>query len=118
VRTLGYARSLSPNVTAVHVTENLESAEKLREQWEQWSGGIPLVIIESPYRSFTGPLLAYIDSIDQKDSNALLTIVLPEFVPKHWWEQLLHNQSALQLKAALLFRPNTVVTDVPYHLHD
>jgi hypothetical protein len=116
VRTLGYARSISPNVTAVHITDNLESAEQLRRQWEAWGGGIPLVIIESPYRNFTGPFLAYIDSIDQRQSDALITIILPEFVPKHWWEHLLHNQSALRLKAALLFRPNTVVTDVPYHL--
>jgi hypothetical protein len=118
VRTLAYARSLSSNVTAVHVTDNLSTAERLREHWEEWSGGIPLVIIESPYRSFSGPFLAYIDSIDRKDSNALITVVLAEFVPKHWWEHLLHNQSALQLKASLLFRPNTVVTDVPYHLQD
>lgn len=116
VRTLGYARSLSPNVTAVHVTDNLESAEQLREQWERWAPGIPLVIIESPYRSLTGPLLAYIDAIDRQDPDALITVVLPEFVPRHWWEHLLHNQSALRLKAALLFRPNTVVTDIPYHL--
>ncbi|MBI2861332.1 MAG: APC family permease [Chloroflexi bacterium] len=116
LRSLTYARSISTNVTAVHVTDDLGSAERLREQWQRWASDIPLVIIESPYRNFTGPLLTYIDLIDKQTPDVPVTVVLPEFFPKHWWENLLHSQRALLLKAALLARPNTVVTDIPYHL--
>jgi amino acid transporter len=118
VRALAYARSISNDVTALHVTDDLQEVEKLRDQWDRWSGNVPLVIIESPYRSFIQPLLSYIDSIDDNDPETLITVVLPEFVPNHWWQTPLHNQEAFQLKAALLFRRNTVVIDVPQHLGD
>ena len=75
-----------------------------------------LTIIESPYRSLVGPLLAYIDAMHAQHPDKTLTVILPEMVPAHWWEQVLHNQTALRLKAALLFRPGIVVADVPYHL--
>ena len=71
--------------------------------------------IESPFRSVVGPLLRYIDNIDRQDRADTVTVILPEYVTAHWWEQLLHNQTALRVKAALLFRPGTVVTSVPYH---
>jgi amino acid transporter len=116
LRTLRYARGLSSDVTAIHVAEDLESAEHLRHAWEQWQCGIPLLILETPYRSFIAPLLAYIDALDARSPGALVTVILPEFVPAHWWENILHNQTALRLKLSLLNRPNTVVTDVPYHL--
>ncbi len=115
-QTLAYARSISDNVTAVHVTDDEAEIEAMREAWDKLGTDVPLVIIESPYRSLVGPLLAYIDEIDQQRPNDTLTIVLPEFIARHWWEQLLHNQTALRIKAALLFRPGTVVTSVPYHL--
>ena len=95
---------------------DLESAERFREQWDEVEPDIPLVVIESPYRSFTAPILSYIDQIDHADPGQPVTVILPEFVPRHWWQSFLHNQTALRLKAALLFRPNTVVIDVPYHL--
>jgi amino acid transporter len=117
---LDYARSLSANVTAVHIVEGEEpeEAEHFNTQWREEMGDtdINLVIIESPYRSLIGPLLSYVDALDQQSSDDTITIVLPEFLPAKPWEYLLHNQSALRLKAALLFRPNTVVADVPYHL--
>jgi len=116
IRTLRYARALSADVTAVHVAEDLASAEGLRQQWERWQSGVPLLILETPYRSFIAPLLAYIDALDARSPGSLVTVILPEFVPAHWWENILHNQAALRLKLALLSRPNTVVTDVPYHL--
>ncbi|MGI8550882.1 MAG: APC family permease [Dehalococcoidia bacterium] len=116
VRTLAYARGLSEDVTAVHVTDDRAEAEALRRRWEEWNPGVPLVILETPYRSFLNPLLTYIDTIEEQSPGCLITVVLPEFVPAHWWERLLHNQTALRLKLALLSRPNTVVTDVPYHL--
>lgn len=115
LRTLEYARSISNNVTAVHITDDIEEAEALRERWEAVTD-TPIVIIESPYRSLLAPMLTYIDALDQLDPGAYITVVLPEYVPAHFWEGLLHNQSAIRLKKALLHRKNTVVIDVPYHL--
>jgi amino acid transporter len=115
-QTLAYARSISENVTAVHITDTEEAIEAMRGAWTTLDTDIPLVIIESPYRSLVGPLLSYIDEIDRQRPDDTLTVVLPEFVTGRWWEHLLHNQSALRIKAALLFRPGTVVTSVPYHL--
>jgi amino acid transporter len=116
LRTLDYARTISDNVTAVHVTDDIEEGEKLRARWDQMVADAPIVIVESPYRSFLAPMLAYIDAVDRIDPGAYITVVLPEFVPAHFWEGLLHNQSAARLKRALLRRPNTIVIDVPYHL--
>lgn len=120
LQTLAYARSISPNVTAVHVSTSHEDTEEVQRDWEEAErlhGDLgSLVVIESPYRSLVGPLLAYIDEVDRRDPNDTLTVVLPEFVARHWWEHLLHNQTALRLKAQLLFRPGTVVASVPYHL--
>jgi amino acid transporter len=116
LRTLRYARAISKDVTAVHIAEDPEDAVSIQRDWERWKCGMPLLILESPYRSFIDPLLAYIDALDARSPGSLITVVLPEFVPAHWWENLLHNQTALRLKLSLLRRPNTVVTDVPYHL--
>jgi len=111
---LAYARALSARVVAVHVTDDAEEAHHLQEKWEKWGEGVDLVILESPYRSLTGPLLSYIDLVQRKRPQAMLTVLVPEYVPNHWWEQPLHSQTALRLKAALLFRADTVVTSVPY----
>ncbi len=120
LQTLAYARSIARDaddvVVAVHVSETADDAEHLRAQWQEWESGVELVIIESPYRSLIGPVLAYIDSVQRQRPQTTVSVVLPEMVPSHWWEQILHNQSALRLKAALLFRPGIVVTSVPYHL--
>jgi hypothetical protein len=120
LQTLAYARSIARGpedvVSAVHITDDPDAAERLQEQWEEWQCGVQLTIIESPYRSLVGPLLAYIDAMHVQHPGKTLTVVLPEMVPAHWWEQVLHNQTALRLKAALLFRPGIVVADVPYHL--
>src|SRR5829696_6394062 len=115
-QTLAYARSISPNVTAVHITDDEAEIEQMRESWQALVTDVPMVIIESPYRGLVGPLLAYLDEIDRQRPDDTLTVVLPEFIARHWWEQILHNQTALRIKAALLFRPGTVVTSVPYHL--
>ena len=116
LQTLAYAQSISDDVTAVHVMDDEGDIEEFRSKWEELGLDIPLVLIESPYRALVSPLLKYIDEIDRQRQDDTLTVVLPEFVARHWWEHLLHNQTALRLKAALLFRPNTVVTSVPYHL--
>jgi hypothetical protein len=115
-QTLAYARSISDNVTAVHITDDEEEINQMRDKWTALGTDIPLVIIESPYRALVSPLLKYIDEIDKQRPDDTLTIVLPEFIARHWWEHLLHNQTALRIKAALLFRPGTVVISVPYHL--
>jgi amino acid transporter len=116
---LAYARAVAPDdahVVAVHVTDDVASASTLRREWQEWEPGIEMVIIESPYRSLGGPLLAYIDALKDSNPRDTITVVLPEYVPSHWWEHLLHNQTALRLKAALLFHPGIVVTNVPYHM--
>jgi amino acid transporter len=115
-QTLAYARSISANVTALHITDDEAEIERIQQEWEALDSDIPLVIIESPYRNLVGPLLSYLDEIDHQRPDDTLTVVLPEFIARHWWEQFLHNQTALRIKAALLFRPGTVVTSVPYHL--
>jgi amino acid transporter len=114
---LEYARSIAPDhVTAVYVDVNEEATRKLQEKWEQWGLGVKLVVLPSPYRSLSRPLLRYIDSVARNAHDDMVTIVLPEFVPARWWQQLLHNQSSLMLKGALLFKKGVVVTSIPYHL--
>ncbi len=88
-------------------------AQRLRQDWERQNINIPLDIVTSPYRPLSHPLLRYIDRFDSLEEGDVLTVVLPEFVVRRWWEHVLQNQSALWLKARLLFRPNTVVVSVP-----
>ena len=116
LQAVAYARSISNEVTAVHVNDDRDEIEDMRREWEARGGPVELVILESPYRALMAPLLAYIDAIDRMDPARPITVVLSEFVPRHFWEYPLHNQSALRLKLRLLLRPNTVVIDVPYHL--
>ena len=113
---LDYARSISNDVRAVHVTDDPAAAARLRAKWEHYGMEIPLVILESPYRSLIDPLLRYVDELDRRRHDDMLTIVLPEFVPKHWWEHILHGQTGFFLKARLMFHKNRVVTNVRYHL--
>ncbi|HVC32664.1 MAG TPA: APC family permease [Chloroflexota bacterium] len=114
---LAFALAVSPTVTGIHVTDDLAAAQTLQKHWEEKIDGHgQLVIIESPYRSLVGPLLAYLDSVRDQNPNDTVMVVLPEFVPSRWWEHLLHNKTALFLKAALLFRPGVIVANVPYHI--
>ena len=113
---IAFANSISDEATAVHVTNDADTGDELRSAWPEWSGGAELVIIESPYRALIGPLLAYLDVLQRQDPTRPVLVVLSEFVPHHWWENLLHNQTALRLKLRLFVRPNTIVADVPYHL--
>lgn len=117
-RALEYALAITSDVTAVHVAEDAEEAEDLQNAWSTAGIKVPLVIIESPYRALVGPLVAYVEQQKIEHGDMLINVVLPEFVPAHLGEQVLHNQSAFRLKAALLFRPGVVLTDVPYHLAD
>ena len=116
MRSLAYARSLSPNVTAIHVTDDMESALALRKEWEAAVLDVPLKIINSPYRSFVKPVVSYIDALDRADPGQYVTVVLPEYLTPWFWQRPLHNQSARRLKSALMERPNTVIVEVPYHL--
>ena len=90
--------------------------ERFKAKWQSWGFDIPLVVLPSPYRSLVSPLLRYIDQIDKLYDDDVLTVVMPEFVPARWWQHLLHNQTGLLLKTALLFRRGLIVTSVPYHL--
>jgi hypothetical protein len=114
---LRYAKSIAPNnVTAVYIDFDEDATAKLKERWEKLNLGIKLVILPSPYRELTRPLLKYIYKVERQRDDDVVTVVLPEFVPKKWWQHLLHNQSSLLLKGALLFKEGIIVTNVPYHL--
>jgi hypothetical protein len=115
IEALAFARSIAPDALAVHITNDADAAAELRDRWSQLGGGAELVIVESPYRALIGPLLRYLDALQRQDPDRRLLIVLSEVVPRHWWDNFLHNQTALRLKLALFFRPNTIVADVPYH---
>jgi hypothetical protein len=117
VNALTYAEAIAPgNITAVHISLDPEQTRKLRERWPAWGGDIPLVVLESPYRSLVRPLLRYIEEVNARWDTDIVTVILPEFVPAKWWHHLLHNQTSLLIKGALLFRRNKVITSVPYRL--
>jgi amino acid transporter len=112
---LSYARSLAPDrLVALTVSADDEQSDRILAQWAEHGIDVPLRILSSPYRELTKPVLAHLDELDAEHENDIITVILPEFVLTKWWEQILHNQSALLLKARLLFRPNTVVVSVPY----
>jgi len=118
LQAVNFGRTMSRDIRAVYVTEDPDAAEDMRERWERQVPGVPLVIVESPYRAIVSPFLAYLDVLDQAwppDKSAPITIVvLPEYVPRHWWDRLLYNQTAKRLKASILGREHTVIADVPY----
>ena len=116
VYALRYAKSIAHEVEAVHIALDARRTEQVQEQWKVWGGGVPLRILESPYRSLIRPLVDHIDDLMHgRRRNEMVTVVLPEFVTAHWWEGLFHNQSAFLIKGALLFRPGVVVTSIPFH---
>ena len=114
VQSVQFGRSLSDEVKAVHISPDLEEAEALRSEWERRLPGVPLVIVETPYRSLVVPFLHYLDVMAPSEEGVVTIVVLPEYVPRHWWDRLLYNQTANRLKRALVGRPDTVVADVPY----
>jgi len=117
LKALEYAKAIAPgHVTALYINLDEEATQKLRTKWSEWAEGVELVVIASPYRSLVGPLVRYVDRRISLNSDKIITVVLPEFIPGKWWHHLLHNQTSLLLKGALLFKPNVVVTSVPYHL--
>jgi hypothetical protein len=114
---IAYARSLHPNhLVAVTVVSDEEEQARIEEQWAQYHIDVPLDIVFSPYRELSRPILRFIDEIDARWDNDIVTVLIPEFVVRKWWEQILHNQTALFLKGRLLFREGVVVTSIPYHV--
>jgi hypothetical protein len=102
----------------VHICTDPEKIPYLKERWEQYGLDVPLVILNSPYRSLIGPIMRYIDSVQFERANHAITVVVPEFVPTRWWQHLLHGQTGLRLKIALLTRPDVVVANVRYYLQN
>jgi amino acid transporter len=116
VKALRYARTLSADVRAVYVEIDPAATDNVRRLWPEWGQDVDLVVLESPYRSLMEPLLDYIEEVQQLDPHGYVTVILPEFVPHRIWQHLLHNQHALLIKGALLFKPNVIVTSMPFHL--
>jgi amino acid transporter len=118
IQAVNFARTLASDVRAVYVTENPEDGDALRERWDRQLPGIPLVIVESPYRALVGPVTAYLDVLDlawpPERPSPVTIVILPEYVAKHWWDRILYNQSAKRLRTTLIGRDHTVVANVPY----
>lgn len=113
---LVYATAISDEVVAVYVEFDREAAAAMRRDWDDWDIGVPLVVLPSPYRSVLRPLVEYVENLRLVLPGELVTVVVPEIVPTKWWQHLLHNKTAFYIKAAFLFKPNVVVTSVPYVL--
>ena len=122
VEAVNFARTISSDVTAVYVELEPGDADAVQKKWNSLWPDIPLVVVASPYRSIIQPLIEFLDETDAKHNDGqLATVILPEFVPAKWWQSILHNQTALLLKAALLYRRRQrgfqqVIIDIPYHL--
>jgi hypothetical protein len=115
---LQYASSLSDDITVVHILLDPEQKAIVENKWRWWGKGVRLVIIESPYRTFLEPFLGYVDELcSAAQPNERLTIVVPQFNPRHWWHNVLHTQTAFWLRFALLSKKGIVITEVPYQTH-
>lgn len=118
LQALRFARSLSNDVTAVHVSVDPEQTDKIRQKWDVWGEGVRLVILDSPYRLLHEPLMDYIAAVaEHRQPNEIIAVVVPEFVPEHWWQNLLHTQAALTLRFAFRSMPGVVIMDVPYQVN-
>ncbi|MFI6534216.1 APC family permease [Nonomuraea sp. NPDC050547] len=118
MRALAYARATRPStLEAITVGVEGDEARRLQEEWERWGIPVPLKMLDSPYREITQPVLDYVKTLRRRSPRDVITVFIPEYVVGHWWEHLLHNQSALRLKARLLFKPGVMVTSVPWQLH-
>jgi hypothetical protein len=111
---LVYATAISDDVVAIYVETDPETTDAMRRDWAAWDIGMPLVVLSSPYRSVLRPLVAHVDALTASGETDLVSIVVPEVVPRRWWEHLLHNKTALYIRTAFLFRPNVIVIAVPF----
>jgi amino acid transporter len=115
---LRYAISISKDVRACYVEIDSATTERMQSEWKKWAHEVPFVVLRSPYRSVIAPLLEYLDDVEQTSNGEMITVIIPEFVTKKWRHQILHNQTALLIRTALLFRRGKVVTSVRYHLRE
>ena len=116
IRAVDYARSRPGEIHAVMVDVDTQSTARIQIQWAQWGCGVNLIALPSPYRSVMRSLLDYLEKILEKEPDVWVTVVIPEILPAHWWQSILHNQRALLLKTALLFKERVILIDVPFHL--
>jgi amino acid transporter len=114
---LRYAHNLSDDVTAVYISLDRDEAEKVQEKWRVWGEGVRLVILDSPYRLLIEPILEYIETFcKMRQPHEVITVVVPQFVSRHWWTSILHNQTAFMLRLGLIFRPGIIIIEVPYQV--
>jgi hypothetical protein len=105
---------MSDDVTAVHVTDDVEAGERIRRRFERQLPGVPLVIVESPYRSLVRPLVRFLEDAADRDGEDVVVVLLPEYVPRHWWERYLYNENGRLIQRELLGRPDILVAEVPF----
>jgi hypothetical protein len=113
---LVYATTISDDVVAVYVETDKKATAQMEQDWESWDIGVPLVVLPSPYRSVLRPIVDYVENLRMLSPGELVTVVVPEIVPRRWWEHFLHNKTALYIRTTLMFKPNVVVVAVPYLL--
>ncbi|MCL4394186.1 MAG: APC family permease [Chloroflexi bacterium] len=116
LRALAFARTIARDVVALHVSVNAERTDKVRQKMQAYAPDAKLIVVDSPFRAFVRPLIAYVDAVHSRRPDAFVTIVLPEFITAHWWERFLHNRSAGRLQSAFERHPNVAVVLVPYLL--
>ncbi|MEK8132517.1 APC family permease [Paenibacillus filicis] len=117
LQSIGYAKSLTDNVVAVYVGFDDESIEKMEKKWEEWNPGVRLIVLRSSYRSIIRPVMKFIDTVEWKTADTdHITVLIPQFITKHWWENILHNQHGLLLRTYLMTKKDVVVATVPFHL--
>ncbi|MGN7356476.1 APC family permease [Paenibacillus sp. SAF-054] len=117
-QSIGYAKSVTDNVVAVYVGFSDEEIERMEKKWEAWNPGVRLIVLRSSYRSVLRPLVKFINTVEWKNAATdHITVLIPQFITKHWWQHILHNQTSLVLRAYLINQKNVVISTVPFHLH-
>jgi len=114
VQAVKFGRTMSDDVSAIHVTDDLERAGEIRKRFARQLPGLPLIVVESPFRSLVRPLVRYLEDAAANAADQVVIVLLPEYVPRHWWERFLYNDSARRIEHSLLGRPNILVAAVPY----
>lgn len=114
VTAIRFGRTMADDVTAIHVTDAAENAAAIRERFARQLPGVPVVVVESPYRSLVRPLVRYLEEVASRDGDDVLVVLLPEYVPRHWWERFLYNENGRRIREALLGRENILVAEVPF----
>ncbi|WP_433751644.1 APC family permease [Paenibacillus amylolyticus] len=118
MNTISYAQTMSDHVVALYIGFDDEAIRKMEQKWEEWNPGVRLVVIKSRYRSIMGPLKKFIDTVEWKTAETdHITILIPQFITKHWWQNVLHNQTSFMIRAYLINYKDVIVTTVPYHLN-